>query len=236
MLAAGAGILDVGGASTRPGTELVTGEAEQQRVVPVLRELRQHFPECVLSVDTYWAATAAAALAAGADIINDVSAMAMDKEMLPLVVKSQAPVVLMHMRGTPRDMQQQCEYRNVVQEVAASLQAKVKLLEEQGVGADKIILDPGIGFAKTPDQNLELLRNLEALTGGSYPVLLGTSRKSTIGTVLGGLPPEERLEGTLATTARGLEAGVNIFRVHDVQANVRLARMWEAMHRGRVQL
>ena len=236
MLAAGAGILDVGGASTRPGTELVTGEAEQQRVVPVLRELRQHFPECVLSVDTYWAATAAAALAAGADIINDVSAMAMDKEMLPLVVKSQAPVVLMHMRETPRDMQQQCEYRNVVQEVAASLQAKVKLLEEQGVGADKIILDPGIGFAKTPDQNLELLRNLEALTGGSYPVLLGTSRKSTIGTVLGGLPPEERLEGTLATTARGLEAGVNIFRVHDVQANVRLARMWEAMHRGRVQL
>jgi dihydropteroate synthase len=117
MLADGTGILDVGGASTRPGTELVTQEAEQQRVVPVLRELRRHFPQCVLSVDTYWAATAAAALAAGADIINDVSAMAMDKAMLPLVVKSQAPVILMHMRGTPKDMQQQCDYRNVVQEV-----------------------------------------------------------------------------------------------------------------------
>ena len=168
--------------------------------------------------------------------MNDVSAMAMDKAMLPLVVKSQAPVILMHMRGTPKDMQQQCEYRNVVQEVAASLQAKAQLLQEPGVGADKIILDPGIGFAKTADQNLELLRNLEALTGGIYPVLLGTSRKSTIGTVLGGLPPAERLEGTLATTARGLEAGVQIFRVHDVQANVRLTRMREAMPHGRAQL
>lgn len=236
MLAAGAGILDIGGASTRPGTELVTREAEQQRVVPVLRELRRHFPHCILSVDTYWADTAVAALAAGADIINDVSAMSMDAQMLPLIVKTKAPVILMHMRGTPKDMQQQCDYKNVVQEVAIALQERVELLLEQGVGADKIILDPGIGFAKTPDQNLELLRNLEALTGSSYPVLLGTSRKSTIGTVLGGLPPEERLEGTLATTARGLEAGVNIFRVHDVQENLRLTRMWEAMHRGRVQV
>jgi dihydropteroate synthase len=156
--------------------------------------------------------------------------------MLPLIVKSKAPVILMHMRGTPKDMQQQCEYKNVVQEVSMRPCRNGYSLLEQGVGADKIILDPGIGFAKTADQNLELLRNLEALTGSSYPVLLGTSsRKSTIGTVLGGLPPAERLEGTLATTARGLEAGVQIFRVHDVQANVRLTRMWEAMHRGRVQ-
>ena len=236
MLSQGAGILDIGGASTRPGTALVTALEEQERVVPVLKELRRHFPESVLSVDTYWASTAEAALDAGADIINDVSAMEMDKGMLDVVVKTKAPVILMHMRGTPQNMQTQCDYQNVVQEVAVYLEKRASLLLERGVAFNKIILDPGIGFAKSPDQNLKLLQNLEAFTSVKYPVLLGTSRKSTIGIVLGGLPPEERLEGTLATTARGVAAGVNIFRVHDVEPNVRLARMLEAIRRGKVSI
>lgn len=236
MLSQGAGILDIGGASTRPGTALVTAVEEQERVVPVLKEVRRHFPESVLSIDTYWASTAEAALDAGADIINDVSAMEMDKDMLEVVVKTKAPVILMHMRGTPQNMQTQCDYQNVVQEVVVYLEKRANLLLERGVAANKIILDPGIGFSKSPDQNLKLLQNLEAFTSGRYPVLLGTSRKSTIGIVLGGLPPEERLEGTMATTARGVAAGVNIFRVHDVEPNLRLARMLEAIRRGKVSI
>lgn len=234
MLAEGADILDIGGASTRPGTALVSQEEEQKRVVPAITALRKRFPQSIMSVDTYWSKTAAAALAAGADIINDVSAMEMDPDMAALTVKTQAPIILMHMRGTPRDMQQQCAYHNVVQEVLAYLYRRAAILTEQGLGADKIILDPGIGFAKTPEQNLELLRDLEAFSSGVYPALLGASRKSTIGLVLGGIPTEERLAGTLALTARAAEAGTEIVRVHDVLANVQVLKMLLAVKRGKV--
>jgi dihydropteroate synthase len=139
----------------------------------------------------------------------------------------------MHMRGTPKDMQKQCTYQNVVQEVAQYLQQRAALLLDRGLDATKIILDPGIGFAKNVDQNLELMGDLEALTGSSFPVLLAASRKSTIGTVLGGIPVEERLAGTLATSARAVEAGANMVRVHDVQENVQLIRMLEAIKRGK---
>lgn len=229
MLADGAGILDIGGESTRPGSESVDGEEERRRVLPVIEALRREYPQAVLSVDTYRADTADAALAAGADIINDISAMEADARMVDVVEKSHAPIILMHMRGTPKNMQQNCEYKNVVEEVAIYLAQRAQLLRERGVGADKIILDPGIGFAKDVQQNLLLMRDLHTLTSFGYPVLLAASRKSTIGAVLGGVGAEQRLEGTIATSLQAVYAGAQMVRVHDVLENVRAIRMLEAI-------
>lgn len=229
MLRSGADILDVGGESTRPGSESVDGDEERRRVLPVIRALRTKFPQAILSVDTYRAQTAAEAIAVGADIINDVSAMEADAAMAETVVASNAPVILMHMRGTPKNMQQQCEYKNVVEDVAVYLQGRAGVLRERGVGADKIILDPGIGFAKNNQQNLLLMRDLHVLTSFGYPVLLAASRKRTIGAVLGDLPEEERLEGTIAASLQAVYSGAQMIRVHDVKENVRAVRMLEAI-------
>lgn len=229
MLEQGAALLDVGGESTRPGSEAVAAAEEQQRVVPVIKALKGRYPDCVISIDTYHAATAAAALAAGADIINDITALEGDAAMADLVVASKAPVILMHMRGTPKSMQQNCEYHNVVTEVAAYLLQRAQLLEARGVSKTKIILDPGIGFAKDVKQNLQLMQGLKTLTGQGYPVLLAASRKSTIGSVLGGVPAEDRLEGTIATSCQAVYAGAQMVRVHDVQENLRAIRMLEAI-------
>lgn len=229
MLAEGADILDIGGESTRPGSDSVDGAEERRRVLPVIEALRKAYPDAVLSVDTYRADTAEAALFAGADIINDISAMEADSAMLSVAVRTKAPIILMHMRGTPKNMQQNCQYSNVVEEVAAYLAQRAQLLREQGVGADKIILDPGIGFAKDVEQNLLLMRDLHSLTSFGYPVLLAASRKSTIGAVLGGVPAEERLEGTVATSLQAVYAGAHMIRVHDVKENLRAVRMLEAI-------
>ena len=229
MLADGADILDIGGESTRPGSEAVEAEEEQARVVPVIEALRKAYPNAVISIDTYRASTARAAIKAGADIINDISAMEADVEMLDVVCETNVPIVLMHMRGTPKNMQTQCEYKNVVEEVAVYLAERANLLRERGVGADKIILDPGIGFAKNAEQNLKLMRDLNALTSFGNPVLLAASRKGTIGKVLGELPAEERLEGTIATSCQAVYAGANMVRVHDVKENLRAIRMLEAI-------
>lgn len=231
MLEQGAQVLDIGGESTRPGSDSVDGEEERRRVLPVIEALRKEYPEAVLSVDTYRADTAEAALSVGADIINDISAMEADARMADVVVRSKAPIILMHMRGTPKNMQQNCQYQDVVQEVAVYLAQRAQLLREQGVGADKIILDPGIGFAKDVEQNLRLMRDLHVLTSFGYPVLLAASRKSTIGAVLGGIPAAERLEGTIATSLQAVYAGVQMVRVHDVLENVRAIRMLEAILR-----
>lgn len=229
MLADGADILDIGGESARPGSDSVDGGEERRRVLPVIEALRKAYPDAVLSVDTYRADTAEAALFAGADIINDISAMEADSAMLSVAVRTKAPIILMHMRGTPKNMQQNCQYSNVVEEVAAYLAQRAQLLREQGVGADKIILDPGIGFAKDVEQNLLLMRDLHSLTSFGYPVLLAVSRKSTIGAVLGGVPAEERLEGTVATSLQAVYAGAHMIRVHDVKENLRAVRMLEAI-------
>ena len=229
MLADGADILDIGGESTRPGSEAVAAEEEQARVLPVIEALRKAYPEAVLSIDTYRASTARLAIEAGADIINDISAMEADAEMIDVVCETKAPIILMHMRGTPKDMQTQCEYKNVVEEVTVYLAERANLLRERGVGAEKIILDPGIGFAKNAEQNLKLMRDLHALTSFGYPVLLAASRKGTIGKVLGDLPAEERLEGTIATSCQAVYAGANMVRVHDVKENLRAVRMLEAI-------
>ena len=229
MLADGADILDIGGESTRPGSEAVAAEEEQARVLPVIEALRKAYPEAVLSIDTYRASTARLAIEAGADIINDISSMEADAEMIDVVCETKSPIILMHMRGTPKNMQTQCEYKNVVEEVAVYLAERAEILRERGVGADKIILDPGIGFAKNAEQNLKLMRDLYALTSFGYPVLLAASRKGTVGKVLGDLPAEERLEGTIATSCQAVYAGANMVRVHDVKENLRAVRMLEAI-------
>ena len=262
MLAEGAAILDIGGESTRPGSDPVTEEEEQARVLPAVAAVKKQFPESILSVDTYRAALAREALAQGADIINDISALTADPGMAAVAAEAKAPVILMHRKGTPKDMQQQCQYKNVVQEVTEYLLDRAGSLQEYGMGADKIILDPGIGFAKNDEQNLRLMQNLNALTVNPYPVLMAASRKSTIGRVLGTspsvfddapsptgtgkdasgkwngktadatvLPPEERLEGTLAVTAAAVYAGASLVRVHDVKENVRMIRMLEAIRK-----
>jgi dihydropteroate synthase len=224
MAAEGADLLDVGGESTRPGHEPVRAAEERARVVPVIAALHDALPEMPLSVDTTKAEVALAALDAGAHLVNDVWGVAADPELLALVAERSAPVVLMHNRAEAR-------YGNIVAEVIADLEAALEHAEAAGVARAAIIVDPGIGFGKTPEQNLAVLHDLASLHVLRRPILLGTSRKSTIGRVLD-LPPEERLEGTLATTALGVAAGVDIVRVHDVGANVRAARMADAVVRG----
>lgn len=229
MLAEGAQILDIGGESTRPGSDSISAEEEAERVIPVIKAVRAAYPQAVISIDTYRSSTGRAAIEAGADIINDISAMEADAEMLNVVKETKAPIILMHMRGTPKNMQQNCSYDNVSEEVAVYLAKRAELLLENGIGKDKIILDPGIGFAKNVQQNLILMRDLDMLTGFGYPVLLAASRKSTIGAVLGNIPAEERLEGTVATSCQAVFAGAHMVRVHDVQENLHAIRMLEAI-------
>lgn len=229
MLANGADILDIGGESTRPGSAPIDAAEECRRVVPVISAIRKAFPEAIISVDTWRAATAKEALASGADILNDITALEGDAAMSEVVRATKAPTILMHMRGTPATMQTLCEYQDVVGEVAAYLAARAAYAEELGLSKTSIILDPGIGFAKNDQQNLLLMRDLQSLTSFGYPVLLAASRKRTIGNVLGDLPAEERLEGTIAASLQAVYAGAQMVRVHDVKENVRAIRMLEAI-------
>ena len=226
MVAEGADLIDVGGESSRPGHQPIPPAEERSRVVPVVAALRDALPDVALSIDTSKAEVAAAALDAGAHMINDVWGVAAEPAMLALAAERGVPVVLMHNRAEAR-------YGNVVAEVIADLQSALERAAAAGVPREAIVLDPGIGFGKTPDQNLALLHDLASLRVLRRPILLGTSRKSTIGRVLD-LPAHERQEGTLATTALGVAAGVEIVRVHDVEANVRVARMADAVVRGQL--
>ena len=229
MLRDGAEILDIGGESTRPGSDSINPQEEIARIVPVVEALRKEYPQSILSIDTYHAETAKATLASGADIINDISAMEYDEKMIEVVVKNNAPVILMHTRGTPKNMQQNTEYGNVVEEVSKYLKERAEMLRGHNFPKEKIILDPGIGFAKNVDQNLKLMQGLSEMTGSDYPVLLAASRKSTIGKVLGDIPPEARLAGTIATSCQAVYAGANMVRVHDVKENIQAIRMLEAI-------
>jgi dihydropteroate synthase len=224
LAAQGADILDVGGESTRPGHDPVDASEELRRVVPVVAALHKALPDMPLSVDTTKPAVAEAALEAGAHLVNDVWGVAADDVLARVAAAHKAPLVLMHNRAEAR-------YTNLVVEVVADLEAAIERALRAGVGWDRILVDPGIGFGKTAEHNVALLRDLGALRVLGRPILLGTSRKSTIGKVLD-LPADERLEGTIATTALGIAAGVDIVRVHDVLANVRAARMSDAIIRG----
>jgi dihydropteroate synthase len=223
MAAAGADILDVGGESTRPGHARVEANEELGRVVPVVAALRDALPDMPVSIDTTKPDVAEAALAAGAHLVNDVWGVAADDALLRVAAAHNAPIVLMHNRA-------EAEYADVVAEVVADLEAAIERALQAGVPWERTLIDPGIGFGKTAEHNLALLHDLRALRVLGRPILLGTSRKSTIGKVLD-LPAEERLEGTLATTALGVAAGVDIVRVHDVLENVRAARMADAIIR-----
>ncbi|MDO4204100.1 MAG: dihydropteroate synthase [Selenomonadaceae bacterium] len=231
MLQEGAAILDLGAESTRPGSASIDGEEERRRLIPAVKLIHEHFPEAIISVDTYRADTAREALAAGAHIINDISAMEKDPNMADFAAESGAPIILMHMRGTPADMMnaENTQYDDITDYVTKYLVDRAAILTQRGIGKDKIILDPGIGFAKNTEQNLTLMRNLTSLTAYGYPVLLAASRKTVIGQTLGGLPPEDRLEGTIATSCAAVYAGAHMVRVHDVAANLRAIRVTEAI-------
>ena len=220
----GADLLDVGGESSRPGHSAVDTAEEIRRVVPVVAALRAALPEIPISVDTTKPSVAAAALDAGATLLNDIWGVAEDDGLLRVAAERRVPIVLTHNRAEAR-------YANSIAEVLADLERAVERAMAAGVTREAIIVDPGFGFGKAPVHNLALLRDLAALRLLRLPVLIGTSRKSTLGMVLG-LPPDERLEATLATTALAVAAGVDIVRVHDVQPNLRVARMSDAIVRG----
>ena len=225
MVDEGADLLDIGGESTRPGHVPVEAAEEIGRVIPVIAAVRQALPDIPLSIDTTKAVVAEAALAAGANLLNDVWGVGPDPGMAELAANARVPLIVMHNKEEAR-------YDDVVSEVVDGLRAALQRAERDGVPPEHLIVDPGIGFGKTVDHNITLLNHLDALTALGRPILLGTSRKSTLGRILD-LPPDQRLEGTLATTALGVAAGVDIVRVHDVRANVRAARVADAIVRGR---
>ncbi len=224
MIAEGASIIDVGGESTRPNHTEVDASEEMDRVVPVIKMIRENF-DTVISLDTSKAAVAKAGIEVGADMINDVWGFKRDKDMARVVAESGLPVCLMHNQlGT--------DYDDLLADVRRSLDESVKIALDAGVEKENIILDVGIGFGKTTEQNLELLNKLEDFVG-EYPLLLGTSRKSVIGNTLD-LPVDERVEGTIVTTVMGMMKGVRIFRVHDVKENMRALKMTHAIMKSGV--
>lgn len=229
----GADLLDLGAESTRPGAAPVSTEDELRRLIPVIQALRPQ-TQLRLSIDTSKAAVAEAALAAGADLINDVWAGAHDPDMFAVVAKHGCPIILMHNRSRPAAVTGESYtapvYTNVVETVIADLSERIAAAKAAGIAADKIIIDPGIGFGKSVNDNLRLVQGLDRIKAAlPYPLLLGPSRKSFIGAVLGGLPVTERLEGTAAAVAIGIAHGADIVRVHDVQAMARVARMTAAI-------
>jgi dihydropteroate synthase len=230
MIADGADILDIGGESTRPGAEAVSLEEELARVAPAVRAVAGL--GVPISVDTYKSVVARAALEAGATIVNDISGLRFDPDMAAVAAAACTPVVVMHIQGTPRTMQQHPVYADLMSEVCAYLEESTAIAVAAGVPRDQVVLDPGFGFGKTVEHNLELLRRLRELRSYGQPVLMGTSRKSTIGKLLGDLPPEERLEGTAATVALSIANGADIVRVHDVKAMARVAKVTDAVVRG----
>lgn len=236
----GADILDVGGESTRPGSEPVNAEEEMERVIPVIEELRKNFPQVLISIDTYKAKVADAAIQAGANIINDVWGFRADAEIASVAVKYKTPVILMHNRSNPASVEVReklggaylgAEYDDLIEDVKRELLASVEIAVKAGVEEGLIMLDPGIGFGKKREHNLELINRLGEIRSLGYPILLGTSRKSFIGFTLD-LPPDQRIEGTAATVAVGITRGADIIRVHDVKEMVRVAKMTDVIVRG----
>lgn len=234
MAGAGAEIIDVGGESTRPGSEPVPAAEQIRRVVPVIEALSSRLPQGVfISIDTTRAEVAEAALDAGAGLVNDVSAGRDDPKMFTLVAQRQVPIVLMHMQGTPKTMQDNPRYADVVTEVRQFLWQRVEAARAAGIDGKAIVLDPGIGFGKRRRDNLELMAHLETFTASGFPVLLGASRKRFMGSILEVSDPTELVAATVATTAIGVMAGVRIFRVHDVAENFQAMQVAWAIRQAR---
>jgi dihydropteroate synthase len=233
LLADGADLIDIGGESSRPGAAPVSQQEELDRVVPVIERLRNE-TDLPLSVDTTKSAVARAAILAGANYINDISGLRFDAGMAAVAAESGAGLFLMHTRGTPRDMQKQTAYADLLAEVTAYLRQGIDLALAAGVSPRALAIDPGIGFGKSVEGNLTLLRHLERLHELGYPVLLGTSRKNFIGRILDQDDPRRRLAGTLATLALAVDKGVQIFRVHDVRAARETLLVAWAIREGRL--
>jgi len=241
FLASGADLLDIGGESTRPGAQPVTAEEEMERAVTVIQSIAEVFPEAFLSVDTYRAAVAEAALQAGARMVNDVWGFKVDPDLAGVAARRGVPCVLMHNRSSWAHAEIQASlggryigmpYDNLLEDVKRELLESVAIAHAAGISDSKIVLDPGIGFGKTVEQNLELVNRLGEIKTLGYPVLLGPSRKSFIGYTLN-LPPDQRLEGTAAAVAIGIARGADIVRVHDVAYMARVVKMADAITRGR---
>ena len=234
MLSEGADILDIGGESTRPGSEPVSAEQQIERVCPVIARLRELHPEITISIDTMSSVVAEAAIEAGANIINDVSGGESDPEILTVAAQHKVAIILMHMQGTPKTMQDKPYYDAVVTEVKTSLLQKVEAALAAGVNAEKIAIDPGIGFGKRRQDNLDLLAHLQDFVSSGYPVLLGTSRKRFMGSICHVAEPQELVTATAVTTALGVMAGVRLFRVHDVLENRQAADIAWAIKQAQI--
>jgi len=227
MAEEGADILDVGGESTRPGSHPVSLEEELSRVIPVIESLTQRL-DVPISIDTYKAKVAQEALNAGAQMINDISALRYDPEMKKMAAQHDVPVALMHIQGTPRTMQEHPWYEDVIGEITDYLKESIQIATDAGIGREKIIIDPGIGFGKRLKDNLNILKNLKEFSILNCPILIGCSRKSFIGKILN-LPMEERLEGSLAALAVAVMNGAHMVRVHDVKESKRVASLVDAI-------
>jgi len=227
MIQAGADILDVGGESTRPGSDAVEATEEIGRVVPVIRKIREH-SQVLISIDTRKVEVAEQALAAGADLVNDVSALRGGRALAECIADRDVPVVLMHMRGEPKNMQENPHYEDAITEIAEELAGSIDFARSCGIREDRIIIDPGIGFGKRLQDNLAILRDLGALHSLGYPVLIGLSRKSFIGTLLD-KPVDQRLIGTVAAHMLALMNGADILRVHDVEEAVDTVKIFDAV-------
>ncbi len=226
MLADGAAIIDIGGQSTRPGSELISAEEELQRVIPAIEAMHRQFPEAIISIDTFYARVAAEAVTAGASIVNDISAGSMDKGMIAAIASLEVPYVLMHIKGTPQTMQQQAQYENVTKEVLDFFINKITALQNEGI--TDIIIDPGFGFGKTIAHNFELLKNLPVFSMLNAPLLLGVSRKSFIWKSLD-ITADAALNGTTVMNTIGLVNGASILRVHDVKEAVEAVRLYSLL-------
>jgi dihydropteroate synthase len=228
MIADGADILDIGGESTRPGSETVSLDEELRRTIPVIEALAKNI-SIPVSIDTCKAEVAAQALEAGASIVNDVSGMRFDPEMPKVISKFKVPVVTMHMKGTPKDMQVNPTYEALIPEIMDYFRTSIRLAAKFGIPENMIILDPGIGFGKTFTHNLDIINNLQQFSVFENPILVGPSRKAFLGKILGDLPPKERLEGTAAAVAISIVKGAHIVRVHDVKEMARVAKVADAI-------
>ncbi len=229
----GADIIDIGGESTRPGSEPVPEEEELKRVIPVIKRLRRE-SKIPISIDTYKSKVARQALDAGASMVNDISGLRFDPEMKKVVAEYKVPVVLMHIKGTPKTMQTNPSYEALIPEIMDYLREGIMIALESGIREDLIIIDPGIGFGKTFEHNLAIIKNLHEFTYLEKPILIGPSRKAFIGKILGDVPPSMRLEGTLGAVAVAIFNGANIVRVHDVKETVKVAKVVDAIRRQEI--
>ena len=224
LIRQGADIIDIGGESTRPGAEQISESEELRRVIPVIEKIRFENPKKLISIDTTKASVAKHAIEVGADIINDVSGLSFDNNMIDIVARFNTPVIIMHMKGNPQNMQLNPEYKDIVNEILDFFKKKIKIAIQSGINRKLIILDPGIGFGKTVEHNFELLSRLNELNVLELPIMIGPSRKSFIGITLD-LPPEDRIEGTAAAVSAGVMNGASIVRVHDVKSMKRVIKI-----------